>query len=376
MGALSEYYVDPNAGNDTTGDGSVGTPWKTIQKALDTITRDSTNGDRVNVKAGTADVISVGLNLTTYGTPTDTAAITIQGYTSAAGDGGIGEIDCNGNNISVWAVTTYDNICHRDMKMGNCITSTIVHLDNHIIFENCEIHTTTGTTAIGIQCDNFCRVINCHIHGIGGTTNTGLQLQGGVVAYSYIEDYGTNSGSRAIFHTFSNSLNVAHCFIVADADASGIFIDGSGGGIFVNNSLRGVGTATGGTGIELSGSGTNKHAVLNNLIEGFFTGLTVDNTSDLIPVKGNSIYNSASADFNLGDQTDAGAASGNESLSASPFAKSGSDTFALRNTYYAPVNTGSVYTAYGNLTGARGAVQPSFGRGLVIARRTTNHFHL
>jgi hypothetical protein len=53
---------------------------------------------------------------------------------------------------------------------------------------------------------------------------------------------------------------------------------------------------------------------------------------------------------------------GNETLGATPFAKSGSNTWANRFAYYAPVNTGLVYgDAVGNVF--RGAVQPPAGGG-------------
>ena len=45
---VNTYYVDP-AGNDTTGDGSIGTPWATIQRGV----WDLTAGDVLNVNAGT-----------------------------------------------------------------------------------------------------------------------------------------------------------------------------------------------------------------------------------------------------------------------------------------------------------------------------------
>ena len=31
----AEYYVDINSGNNSTGDGSIGSPWQTIQHAAD-----------------------------------------------------------------------------------------------------------------------------------------------------------------------------------------------------------------------------------------------------------------------------------------------------------------------------------------------------
>lgn len=82
--AITEYYIDP-AIDANSGTGTIGDPFGDLQYALDTVTRDGTNGDRFNVKAGTAEVLTAALSLATYGTPTEAAPLVIQGYTSAAG---------------------------------------------------------------------------------------------------------------------------------------------------------------------------------------------------------------------------------------------------------------------------------------------------
>jgi len=93
--AITNYYVDPGGGDDATGDGSIGTPWKTTQYALDHIVRNSTNGDQVNIKAGAADVLAASLSLATYGAPTYDAPLRFRGYTNIANDGGYGDIHGN-----------------------------------------------------------------------------------------------------------------------------------------------------------------------------------------------------------------------------------------------------------------------------------------
>lgn len=58
------YYIDP-AGNNTTGDGSIGNPWQTLYKAATTVT---TSGDIIHVNAGTYNEtlqipLSVGVSI-------------------------------------------------------------------------------------------------------------------------------------------------------------------------------------------------------------------------------------------------------------------------------------------------------------------------
>ncbi len=49
IGQAAIFYVSPT-GNDATGNGSIGNPWKTVKKATTTVT---TPGDIIHVTAGT-----------------------------------------------------------------------------------------------------------------------------------------------------------------------------------------------------------------------------------------------------------------------------------------------------------------------------------
>ena len=59
---MADYYVDFATGNDTTGDGSSGTPWKTVKKATDTVTA----GNHRILFSDTAADNSIGAGTTTY----------------------------------------------------------------------------------------------------------------------------------------------------------------------------------------------------------------------------------------------------------------------------------------------------------------------
>ncbi|MBK9219293.1 MAG: hypothetical protein IPL70_13265 [Uliginosibacterium sp.] len=165
MAAPSQYYVDYGAGNDTTGNGTSGTPWKTIQTAVNTVTRDATNGDQININAGTAQVLAAALSLTTYGAPGATSPLILRGYTASSGDGGVGEIDCNGT--SMFASSSLRYIVLSDLKIHNFGNNNGVYLssytENYAV--NCEIYkgasSPTSKTLVYLA-----YVIGCHWHGL------------------------------------------------------------------------------------------------------------------------------------------------------------------------------------------------------------------
>jgi hypothetical protein len=68
----STYYIDPN-GNDTTGDGSIGSPWQTIPKAVTA----ASAGDTIYLRGGTHNY-SATITLSTSGSAGN--LITLQNY--------------------------------------------------------------------------------------------------------------------------------------------------------------------------------------------------------------------------------------------------------------------------------------------------------
>ena len=92
--AQTDYYVNYGSGVDSPGNGSSGSPYKTIQYALDDIgTTHGTGayGDRLLLDTGTTHVLTQDLDLDSYGiTPLTTAPLFIEG------DAGRATINCGG----------------------------------------------------------------------------------------------------------------------------------------------------------------------------------------------------------------------------------------------------------------------------------------
>lgn len=347
MAAPNEYYVDPLNGDDTTGDGlSDGTAWKTFAKAVSTISRDATNGDRINVKDSATDTLSSAQSIAGSGP----APWIIQGYTATAGDGGIGVLS-GGGSVGILSNATGNGVIIRDMELTNTGAADIVILDDFCRFENVYFHNTTGDA---VDCDIHCVVANCRFENIGGV---GVRAFDGIVFGSYFGN-GTNDFTDAI--NFSSGTNVYRgayfCIFNLDGTSNGISDSGSAGFHAAHNSFFTSGT---GSALDLTtDAGAGIAIILNNLFEGWNIGvdLSAATTQSLTILAGNAGFDNVT-DFDDGDTV---VNIDNESLGATPFAKSGAATYANRATYFTPVDTGNVLSPHGGLTGAKGAVQPGF----------------
>lgn len=257
--AITNYYVAPSSGNDTTGNGLTdGTAWATVQKALDTITQGA-GGDRINVKndSGVDDVLTAALNLTTYGTPSATQPLVIQGYTSTVGDGGKGGIDGDAT-YSIMIETAANWVHFIDMHLHNTGAAQVLHLNNDCGLIRCEVDNSSYATR-SIDFAGTCTVVGCHIHNLAG--NAGLQVSGGMVGWNYFED-GTNK-----FVTACDPGGATFCFNIIHLNSvagNGMIIPS--GPVF-NNSIY---NAAAGTGRAMSANTSSTgNFIMNNYIEGF-----------------------------------------------------------------------------------------------------------
>lgn len=354
MALPTNYYVDPAAGTDDTAAGrgdTSGDPWASLQWALDHITQDTTNGDQINLKAGTDDTLGGSLDVTgTYGTPTSTAPLVLRGYTSAVNDGGQGSISGDGT-YGVFTGGTNDYIWLIDLELHNSGAVTIITFRQYCRVENCEIH---NTSSDGMNISNWSHIVNCNIYDCDGA---GCRISTG----THITDCYFKNGA---IQKFSAGIvaNAAACVVInnifsIDSNSIGIISDNACR--VASNSVLGAGGTS--VGIRFNDSSSFYGVVSNNIVEGV-GGLGFDSisTSGIYTLKNNAAYNNGTNYGNLGDQyplDDDG--DDNENLASSPFAKTGADTFANRFVYFAPRNVGNVrggsYPTGSNLD--KGAVQ-------------------
>lgn len=335
MSAPNLYYVDPNAGSDAGGvTGAIGNPWKSVQHALNTITRDATNGDQINLKAGTSDILAAVLSLATYGSPA--APLVFRGYTSAAGDGGVGVLDGNNLNNSIFSgAQTYINFI--DMRCTNTGSATVLNLSGgYCQIVRCEVDTSTGSGIISSGTAGH--VIGNYVHDIGG--NAGINA-GGEVAFNRFV-----CGSKNPTIGITSGGIVAFNIVKVASASHGIDLDY--GAIAHNNSVW----SNGGTGTGISDAGSSRYAnrIFNNIIEGFsgsggkgVRGNAGAGAADMLMLGYNSFYNNATNVSNnepvLFDLT-----ASDQTLSGSPFTNASGGDFSLNNTASAGASCrGSAY---------------------------------
>ena len=309
----------------TLHDGTVTLPWATTQHALDYTTRDSSNGDQINIKSDQDigdqptidDILTAILNLSTYGTPTQTAGLHFKGYKTAADDGGIGGIS-GGGSFGIFGGDAADNMRFTDLHLHNCGSADIISLDNTILFQNCEIDNTTGN---GLDLDLDARVIDCYIHNIGGNG-----IVAGVRSYilhNYLAN-GTNKFGTAIIAGGAIHDNIVNLSGSGNSSAGIRYIDLTD---VRNNSIW----CDAGSGVGIGVSGTSKELVnvMNNIVEGFTSGTGITSSADdsFSLYGGNASYNNGThysisglVFTNLGD---------NEILGASAFTAPASADFTV-----------------------------------------------
>ncbi len=331
--AFSEVYVDPSIGANT-GNGMPGTPYGDLQHALNMESHDATNGKRFNIKSGTAEAITSALDWTSYGTSSFStgAPVVFQGYTSTAGDGGIGRINCNSG-------------------------TTLLDAGNWVRFQDMKLMGSGALRFIGLSTDHV-SYINCHIDGGGGRifnltgdypmmagcTLTNFENSSDGVLELYVANYArvfrnlidqigheTNIGIEAERQSW-----IAQNIILLEnngSDCIGIDLQNSSDrSIVAGNSIGLVGTKAG-TGIRMQ-SGSGYTLAMDNLIQGFTTG--IDRGSDTQGFSGNSVYDCTTA-FSPSAPTGYRPFEDNEILTASPFAD-------LANGDVTPQDVGNVLT--------------------------------
>ena len=346
MAAPTEIYIDPSIAADS-GTGTIGDPYGDLQYALNTATQDGTSGNRFNIKAGTYEVVASALTYTgTYGNPGGGTPLIFQGYTSAAGDGGLGQIDFNGGSHSFCAADAYVVFVDLECKNGTGTFLDIAQTNQMAI--RCTFHDTTGMAVNnGGRGIHYCTFYDCATGTDAGHVHFCRFYNGAVRDFTTCYNGSTHSHSYVTNNTFeldgaSNAITVKNYYTID------------------NNSIYGGGS----TGYGIQTQGSLSVTIRNNIITDFSGagGIGLDGvslTAEHGIFAGNSFWNNTTEY----DAIDSYFASGNETLGSTPFTDGSTGDFT-------PLDVGSVIggafpAAIGSqtLNLNRGAVQSAAGGG-------------
>jgi hypothetical protein len=328
--AITQTYVDYGAGNDATGDGTIGTPWKTLQWAFDHLPRNTTDGNQVNLKAGTAHVNGAALDLTTFlvgGSLTAVRPLIVRGYTSAANDGGIGEIDCGG--ATLWAAATYDYIVLADLVVHTFGDNNGIALDTYCNLYGCSVHkgasSPSGKTLVALGVGSS--VVGCHLYDQGaGASSAVITSYGGVIAGNHIVMDADSTGFAVYVVDFK--VVVGNIIVCTKTDQFGIGMSGTG--YAVGNIIR---NSTAGTNYGIGLIDNNPTNVIqNNIIIGWSgaggkavsAGLNVN-----AGVIGHNAFYNNTTNYSIADQRWVDLTANDVTLAADPFTDAANGDFSL-----------------------------------------------
>lgn len=336
MGAFSEVYVDPSIDADS-GAGTEGSPYGDLNYAIGAMTFDTSNGTRINIKSGAAEVLTESLNTSVASagiTATVGAPLKFEGYDSSAGDGGQAEVS-GGGSYSIFDNVAFDYLHFKNLYLHDVgFNHNLLRLRDYCSVVNCRLapeHSGSGYVVYIRQYGHVVRnrIENGCAYGIDVIGNYSI------VAFNTLFD-GDDSISTLCMRANNATGTVFYRNIIkleSGSAAEGIYLDF--GISAIGNSIY----AIAGTGRGIFGESTSvvPNAILNNLVEGFSGsgGVGID-LATLRPLMygGNSVYNCTTNYSSLYDKLvcDLG---GSETLTASPFSDPSSNDFS-------PVDTGSV----------------------------------
>ena len=338
--------VDDDAAKCTQADGTTTKPWRSIQGALDLMTKDTTNGDQINVKAGTAQVNQAALSFTVYGANAEGAPLVIRGYTSTAGDGGIGEIDCGG--FQPFGAGARTDLYLYDLELHSFGNNIGIYPGARSNMYHCEVHKGASSPSSKQLVYSMVWVVGCYVHD-AGTTGTGIAST--YAFNNYVKDCPTGL----------NCFGAMNGNLVVDCTTYGIRADLDSIQI-IGNSVYSSTAATGkGIGVTSTASG---NAVLNNIVEGYSGsgGIGISAAADLGAIGYNAFYNNATNESLTDVLFDLG---GDQTLTASPFVNPGAGDFSLNAAVAGAIETAWPGAWYGPASTTNkadmGAVQKGAG---------------
>lgn len=256
----SDAGANDTAVSCTQHDGTTTLPWRSIQGALDLITRDASNGNQINVKTGTAVVNQASLVLTTYGTPANGKPLVLRGCNSSwVADGTLAVIDCGG--YKMFSSNDHQYMVLADLEIHTFGNNNGIQADyGYWVIYHCAVHKGASSPSakylISLGYVDRSYVVRCHVYNAGTSTSVGI---GSATAYAnYI--YNCPIGIRSAIAVKnivvdcttgieSDKLVIENTIYSSTANTGSGVLTGGVNGVVLNNVIQGY-SGAGGKGIS------------------------------------------------------------------------------------------------------------------------------
>lgn len=294
MAKTIDIHVDYSGGDDTTGDGSSGSPYKTYDKAITV----ATAGDVIGLGNNADHVLSNAGDWDTVGSPAtvDAPIVTTTWDNAATGDRAV--VDCNGGAYGIWTNSDpYLVLDYVEIKNTTTYAVDLTGTSSYYVVSRCVMTNSCGGGINAGSSSAAGRIVGNRI-----TTNDATLVAvfiggaGVVVLYNVIKTTAANSG-RLVYMVGGYQV-VAHNVIHTTVSATGNAIELNAAGDYfriVHNLI--IGTSDSGVGITIA-TGAFQGTIVGNIIQDHGTGIEY-NSQWIGYVANNVIYSCTSAEANV-----------------------------------------------------------------------------
>ena len=386
---LKHVYIDESLSSGGGGQ-SVSDPYSSLALALSSESQNTSGGTQFNVKSvssgGASVVQSTSTDLTTQitWTPNFGDPVIFRGYDTAENDGGTFDWDLNGRTSTFLSKSFVSFVDGKIHNSGTMPSLTDRKYGMH--FVNIHFDSLASTSNL-LFLHRSSSLTNCYLSNLTvGQFNAVIQDN---TDASYVGNYfdATSIYGKFLLALGVRSVVLQNIFVVPSERTStaGVLevVTGNSFGEsnrkIQGNSFLKLGKTQNNPAVTMTNfSGSDKGfescVFTNNVFEGFVDAVVIGSDARSSIYAGNTFYDNTN---NINYDNMGLVSTQNETLTSSPFEKSGALSFANRAQYFAPANVGNVrtggYSPHGASGVTRGAIPFAGGTGGTVTKHPLVH---
>lgn len=364
---LKHVYIDESLSSGGGGQ-SVSDPYSSLALALSSESQNTSGGTQFNIKSvssgGASVVQSTSTDLTNQitWTPSYGDPVIFRGYDTAENDGGTFDWDLNNRTtkfLSKGFVSFVDGKIHNSGTMPN-----LTDHNHSMHFVNIHFDSLTSTGSL-IQLHRSSTLVNCHLSNL--TAGQWHSVVKDLTDASYVGNYfdATSIAGQYLLAAGVRSVVMRNIFVIpsertSTAGVSSVVIGNATGESarrIQGNSFLKLGKTQNHPAVTMTDKGFDSCIFTNNVFEGFVDAVVIGSDARGSVYAGNSFYDNTN---NINYDNMGLVSTQNETLTSSPFEKSGTLSYANRAQYFAPADVGNVrtggYSPHGATGVTRGAI--------------------